>query len=77
MPDSFAVSLKLQYFANIMTVTITDFAAATGISPQTVYSWIRRNKMPKGVALAGIGKSRILKVTKASDYFQLLETQLA
>ena len=59
-----------------MTVTISDFARATGVSPQTVYSWIRRKRLPKGVAVAGIGKSKILKVIKASEYFEMLETQL-
>lgn len=60
-----------------MTVTITDFARATGIRPQTVYSWIRRGKLPTGVMVAGIGKSKILKVVKASEYFEMIETQLA
>jgi hypothetical protein len=60
-----------------MTVTVSDFERITGVKRMTVYSWIYRNKMPRGIAVAGIGKSKILKVSKTSDYFELLETELA
>lgn len=60
-----------------MTVTVSDFSKITGVPRMTVYSWIYRAQMPKGVTVAGIGKSKILKITKASDYFEMIETQLA
>jgi len=52
-----------------MNITISDFQKKTGVSRDTVYSWIYRNKLPKGVTLAGIGKTKILNVSKSSDYF--------
>lgn len=59
-----------------MKVTVSDFQKITGISRHTVYSWIYRNKMPKGLSVAGIGKSKILNVSKSSEYFEKLEKQL-
>lgn len=59
-----------------MKVTVSDFQKITGISRHTVYSWIYRNKMPKGLSVAGIGKSKILNVSKGSEYFEKLEKQL-
>lgn len=60
-----------------MTITVSDFQRITGVSRHTVYSWIYRNKMPKGMKLAGIGKSKILKVSRDSEYFEELEKQMA
>lgn len=59
-----------------MTITVSDFQRITGISRHTVYSWIYRNKMPKGLKLAGIGKSKILKVSKDYEHFEDLEKAL-
>jgi len=61
----------------VMILTVTEFEKATGVSHNTVYSWIARQKMPKGITLAGIGKSKILKVSKISDYYEMVQTELA
>lgn len=60
-----------------MTITVSDFARATGVKRDTVYSWIYRDKMPKGIKLAGIGKTKILDVKKESEYFEMVQTELA
>lgn len=60
-----------------MTITVSDFARATGVPRDTVYSWIYRQKMPKGIKLAGIGKTKILEVKKDSEYFEMVQTELA
>ena len=52
-----------------MNITISDFQKKTGISRDTVYSWIYRNNMPKGITLAGIGKTKILSVTKGYEHY--------
>lgn len=59
-----------------MTITVSDFQRITGVSRHTVYSWIYRSKLPKGITVAGIGKSKILKVSRQSDYFEQLEKEL-
>jgi len=59
-----------------MKVTVSDFQRITGVSRHTVYSWIYRNKMPKGLSVAGIGKSKILNVSRNSEYFNKLEKEL-
>jgi len=59
-----------------MKVTVSDFQRITGVSRHTVYSWIYRNKMPKGLSVAGIGKSKILNVSKSSEYYDQLESNL-
>ncbi len=59
-----------------MNVTVSDFNRITGISRHTVYSWIYRDKMPDGLSVAGIGKSKILKVSKSSEYYKKLEKEL-
>jgi len=59
-----------------MKVTVSDFQRITGISRHTVYSWIYRNKMPSGLSVAGIGKSKILNVSRNSEYFNKLEKEL-
>jgi predicted DNA-binding transcriptional regulator AlpA len=52
-----------------MNITVSDFEKKTGISRDTVYSWIYRKNMPKGITLAGIGKTKILNVTKSYEHF--------
>lgn len=59
-----------------MTITVSDFQRITGVSRHTVYSWIYRNKMPKGMKLAGIGKSKILKVSRECEYFEKIEERI-
>lgn len=59
-----------------MKVTVSDFQRITGVSRHTVYSWIYRDKMPKGLSVAGIGKSKILNVSRVSDYYGQLEKEL-
>lgn len=56
-----------------MTITISDFSRITGVKRDTVYSWIYRRKLPKGITLAGIGKTKILKVSSASEYFEQVD----
>lgn len=58
------------------TITVSDFQRITGISRHTVYSWIYRNKMPEGLKLAGIGKSKILHVSKNNAYFDKISKEL-
>lgn len=59
-----------------MNITISDFQRITDVPRMTVYSWIYRNKLPKGITIAGIGKSKILRVTRQSEYFEKIERQL-
>lgn len=59
-----------------MKVTVSDFNKATGISRHTVYSWIYRDKMPEGLSVAGIGKTKILHVSRKSEYYDLIEKQV-
>lgn len=60
-----------------MIVTVSDFQRITGISRHTVYSWIYRNKMPKGLVVAGVGKSKILEVKKDYEYFTAIKKALS
>jgi Helix-turn-helix domain len=55
-----------------MILTITDFHQITGISRNTVYSWIDRGNLPKGITVAGIGKSKILDVTEEYEHFKTI-----
>lgn len=55
-----------------MIVPVSDFSRITKVSRNTVYSWIYRNNMPEGVSLANVGKTKILKVKKESEYFSVL-----
>lgn len=58
-------------------ITVSEFARITDTKRDTIYSWIYRGKLPKGIRLAGIGKSKILEVSKSSDYFEMVSTELA
>jgi len=60
-----------------MIVTVSDFQRITGISRHTVYSWIYRNKMPKGLGVAGVGKSKILEVKKDYEHFTDIKKALS
>lgn len=58
-----------------MTITVSEFSRLTKTSRHTVYSWIYRQQLPKGVKVAGIGKSRILEVSRQyEDYEKLITT---
>jgi hypothetical protein len=60
-----------------MTITVTDFERITGISRHTVYSWIYRDKMPSGITkVETIGKTKLIKITKESEYFKKVSKQL-
>lgn len=56
-----------------MIITISDFQRITGVSKHTVYAWYYRNNFPEGIEPSEIlGKTKILKVKKASKYFDII-----
>jgi hypothetical protein len=60
-----------------MVVTVTDFERITGISRHTAYSWIYRSKFPAGIELAPtLGTTKMLRVTKESEYFKKITKEL-
>lgn len=60
-----------------MTITVTDFERITGVSRHTVYAWFYRDKFPEGIkAATSLGSTKLLKVGKASEYYDKLEKQL-
>lgn len=60
-----------------MTVTVTDFERITGVSRHTVYAWFYRDKFPAGIQAApSLGTTKILKIKKASKYYEKVEKQL-
>lgn len=56
-----------------MIVTVAEFAEKTGMNLNKVYYKIYRDKLPKGVKLAGIGKTKHLAVTKEFEHFDKLK----
>ena len=54
-----------------MIVTVTDFERITGISRNTVYSWIYRDTLPVGIELApSLGSTKMLRIKKDSEYYK-------
>jgi len=60
-----------------MTVTVSDFSKITGVPRMTVYSWISRTQLPKGICVAGIGKSKILEVKESCEYYGKIKKHLS
>lgn len=58
-----------------MFVTVPELSKITGISRNTIYSWIYRESFPDGLSIADIGnKETILKVGKLyGQYDKVLE----
>jgi hypothetical protein len=57
-----------------MIVTVSDFEQITGISRNTVYSWIYRDKFPQGIKQHHtLGSSKMLEISPESDYFKRVE----
>lgn len=60
-----------------MTITVTDFERITGISRHTAYSWIYRNKFPRGIEYAPtLGSTKMLSVSKESEFYKQIQKQL-
>lgn len=60
-----------------MTITVSDFSKITGISRHTIYSWIYRNTMPKGLKPAKtIGKARLLTISQSNEYYEKVSEKL-
>lgn len=60
-----------------MTITVSDFSKITGISRHTIYSWIYRNTMPKGLkTIKTIGNARLLKISQSNEYYEKVSEKL-